>query len=176
MTDFTEEQPRRAARFWEQRTKFAGMIQNGEELHDACLQYFEWVDDNPLLEDKIFSTSMGLERDTQAKMRAMTVRGLCLFLGISHTFWYEHWLKDDRFKHVCKWAEDVITQQKVEGAAAGLLNASFIGKEIGLIDKAENTVKGDPNAPIEMKTSHTLDLNNLTEDQLAAIATIRIAR
>lgn len=176
MTDAPEEKPRQAKRFWEARNKFNGLFSDGAELREACLQYFEWVDENPLYEEKVFNNSYGTERAEVAKMRVMTVRGLCLFLGVSHACWYDKWMKDDRYKEVCGWAEDVILQYKVEGAAAGLLTPSFIGKEIGLVDQVQNKVVGaGEKGEIPVKHEHSLDLTNLTEDQLAAIASIRIA-
>lgn len=173
MTDDTEiERPVRAARFWEQRTKCQGIIQNGEELRDACMQYFAWVDDNPLIEEKI----TGYGPENVAKMRVMTVRGLCLFIGISKVHWYEHYCKDERFKEVASWAEDVILQQKTEGASAGLLDARFIGKLIGLVDQVQQKITGNgPQGEIPVQHTHTLDATNLTDAQLEALASVRIA-
>ena len=45
--------------------------------------------------------------------------------------------------------EEIIRQQKFEGAAANLLNANIIARDLGLADKAEIT--GRDGGPIETK-------------------------
>lgn len=68
-------------------------------------------------------------------MRAMTLSGLCLFLNITRETWGQ-WRKLDDFSDVITQAEEVIYSQKFAGAAADLLNANIIARDLGLADKS----------------------------------------
>lgn len=123
--------------FWRARASSgpAPMFANGEALWAACVEYFEWVDNNPLREYQII-TYQGVARQVAVrKMRAMSKRDLCLFLGIARTTWAA-W-KDHRpdLAEAIEKVETVVWVWKFEGAAAGLLNANIIARELGLGDK-----------------------------------------
>jgi hypothetical protein len=74
-------------RFWEARSshgrkpKFA----SPEILWDACCEYFDWNEANPLWEVKSYMYQGAPVQDQIPKMRAMTIFGLCGFLDISKT-------------------------------------------------------------------------------------------
>jgi hypothetical protein len=127
-----------------------------EKLWDACVQYFEWVESNPLIEEKIFHASGLITKDTVEKIRAMTISGLCFFIGVSFDTWLRYKASAD-FCDIVKEAESVIFNQKFAGAAADLLNASIICRELGLADKTEN--KHD----VKVDTA-----KDLTDDELKA--------
>lgn len=108
-----------------------------EMLWEKCSGYFKWVYDNPLMAAETVKFQGKSELTSVPKMRAMTVTGLCVYLGITPETWY-NWKKTrPDLSETQTIAESVIYVQKVEGAASDLLNASFIGKEIGLVDKSE---------------------------------------
>lgn len=69
-------------------------------------------------------------------MRAMTLSGLCLFLDIHEDTWRLYRAKED-FIEVTTRAEKVIYDQKFSGAAADLLNANIIARDLGLKDRQE---------------------------------------
>lgn len=69
-------------------------------------------------------------------MRPMTISALCLYLDISRQGWSEYCAKQD-FSDITKHIETVIYKQKFAGAAADLLNANIIARELGLADKKE---------------------------------------
>lgn len=46
------------------------------------IEYFEWVDDNPLQEEKVFHHQGAIVRTDVGKMRAYTKQGLATYLGI----------------------------------------------------------------------------------------------
>lgn len=69
-------------------------------------------------------------------MRAMTIRGLCLYIGIARSTWQEYCKKDD-FSAITTRVEDIIYSQKFEGAAADLLDSNIIARELGLKDKKD---------------------------------------
>jgi hypothetical protein len=103
-------------------------------LWDACVGYFEWNEANPLFERKAFSN--GATADIP-KMRAMTLSALWLYLGIDRTTWAE-WRERPDLSTVTSHVDSIIRVQKFEGAAAGLLCANIIARDLGLADKSEN--------------------------------------
>lgn len=126
-------------RFWEIRTKHGvgRLFTDPEALREACQECFDWYENNPLLEDKV-GFSNGVAIHTEVKhIRALTVKGLTLFLGITEKTYFD-WKKNRHdLAEVLEWAEKTIWMQKFGGAAAGLLNANIISRELGLIDKQD---------------------------------------
>lgn len=74
-------------------------------------------------------------------MHAMTIDGLCLFLDIDDSTW-QRWREDEDFYGVVAKADKIIRAQKFAGAAADLLNANIIARDLGLVDKKEEHHKG----------------------------------
>lgn len=110
-----------------------------QDLWDAACEYFEWVDTNPLVEDKPFSTKDdGIVHTQVSKMRAMTLDGMYIFLDISRRTWTDY-TKREAFIEVCERIDSVIRSQKFAGAAAGLLNPVIIARDLGLVEKNEST-------------------------------------
>ncbi len=124
--------------FWKARTKHGRdkLFESAELLWEACCEYFDWVEANPLWEDKVSFYQGVPTHDKVEKMRAMTLDGLCFFLRINDQTW-RNWKKDDDFLGVITEAENVIRSQKFAGAAADLLNANIIARDLGLSDKSE---------------------------------------
>jgi hypothetical protein len=133
--------------FWKARTKHGRdlIFADPEKLWDACTEYFEWVDANPLMETKGFAFQGVVTKETFPKMRAMTIGGLCLFLDISKRAWDEYRQRED-FMPVVTRAEEIIRDQKFSGAAADLLNPNIIARDLGLVDRLEQT--GKDGAPL----------------------------
>lgn len=129
-------------RFWEKRSSHgrSPIFSSPEVLWEACCEYFQWVEDNPLWETKAMVVQGAPHQEPIAKMRAMTIEGLCLFLDLSKSTWLNYKARED-FLTVCDKAEQVIRTQKFQGAAADLLNPSIIARELGLADKSELTGK-----------------------------------
>ena len=145
-------------KFWLARSSHGRnpIFSNPEQLRNACYEYFEWVENNPLYEEKIFHSQGMITKDTITKMRAMTIRAMCFFIGLSRQGWQEYSEKPD-FSDIVKEIEDVIYSQKFEGAAADMLNSNIIARELGLADKQQNEIK-------------ITDVKELTNEQLAIIA------
>jgi hypothetical protein len=135
-------------RFWEMRSSHGRkpIFASADDLRGACLEYLEWVEENPLWEDKVTSFQGVNTHEPVAKMRAMTIGGLCIFLDIDRTTWAEYGKKED-FSPVVREIEEIIRDQKFAGAAADLLNANIIARDLGLADKSELT--GKDGGPIE---------------------------
>lgn len=141
-------------RFWEARSshgrnpKFA----TADDLWQACCEYFEWVEENPLQEAKPFSFQGESWIESVPKMRAMTLNGLCLFLDINDQTWRDYRGRDD-FIGVCGRAEQIIRDQKFTGASAGLLNPMIIARDLGL----KETVASEHTSPDGSMTPRTID-------------------
>lgn len=127
-------------RFWEARTKHGRdkLFESPEVLLEACQEYFIWVEDNPLKEEKIFSYQGEQTREDVSKMRAMTISGLCIFLDIGRRTWDDYQTRED-FMPVTTRVEEIIRSQKFSGAAADLLNPNIIARDLGLTDKRDIT-------------------------------------
>ncbi|KKF37058.1 DNA-packaging protein [Erwinia tracheiphila] len=130
--------PPKGNRFWEARSSHGRkpVFESPEALWAASVEYFEWVEKHPLKEQKIFCFQGAVTRATVNKMRAMTVKGLCLFLDISHTTWNNYCAKQE-FEEITTQISNVIYDQKFSGAAADLLNASIIARDLGLKDQQQ---------------------------------------
>ena len=110
-------------------------------LADA-VRYFEWVDENPLQEELVFHARGLITRSQVDKMRPYTKQGLATFLGIpvSRLDSYKS-RQEEGWAEAVEMIEQVIYEQKFSGAAAGLLNASIISRDLGLAEKTEVTGK-----------------------------------
>ena len=125
-------------KFWEARSKHGRdpLFKCSEDLWSGCLEYFEWNEDNPLWENKVTQYQGEVVDMPVAKMRAMTIAGLCIFLDITQDTWANYRNKEDFFA-VTKKAETIIYNQKFAGASADMLNANIIARDLGLADKKE---------------------------------------
>lgn len=125
-------------KFWLQRSSHGRKpaFSSPDELWAAACEYFEWVHENPLYESKAFAYQGEVTVETLPKMRAMTEAGLCFFLDIGTSTLHDYKKKED-FSDVIAKIEQVIFTQKFEGAAADLLNANIISRELGLVDKQQ---------------------------------------
>lgn len=143
-------------RFWEARTKHGrdALFADPEKLWEACVEYFSWVEDNPLWEDGLVIYQGVATHEPKAKMRAMTVGGLCIFLDMDQSTWFQY-AKKEGFSHVSTRAMEIIRNQKFAGAAADLLNANIIARDLGLADKSELT--GKDGGPIQTEDKTPLD-------------------
>lgn len=126
--------------FWKARSSHGRkpIFATPDDLWAAASEYFEWVEANPLWEDKIVSFQGVTTHEPIAKMRAMTLSGLCIFLDIARNSWDEYRARKD-YLGVSHAIEEIIRTQKFEGASADLLNANIIARDLGLADKQETS-------------------------------------
>lgn len=143
--------------FWRARSSHGRLpiFASPDDLWTAASEYFDWVEANPLMEDRIISFQGAATHVPVAKMRAMTIGGLCIFLDISVKTWAEYRTRQD-FTPICNQVEEIIRNQKFTGAAADLLNASIIARDLGLADRQELT--GANGGAIETKDVSARDI------------------
>lgn len=121
--------------FWKQRERSGrkSVFETPDDLKDAAFSYFEWADSNPLWEMKAFASGVVVRLP---KIRAMTIEGLCTYIGLSRRSWGYYRERDD-YAEACELIEDIMREQKFTGAAAGLLNPAIIARDLGLADRKE---------------------------------------
>ncbi len=103
-----------------------------------CLPAFDHysLSNYPELPDKVFSYQGEIIKANVPKMRAMTISGLCTFLDITRQTWGT-FRSMEGFSDVTSRAEDIIYDQKFSGAAADLLNANIIARDLGLKEQSQ---------------------------------------
>lgn len=160
--------------FWRARSrhgrlpKFPEGEKGAQMLLEACEDYFQWCEDNPLKEDKVFSYEGDTFHDEVTKLRAFTINGLTLFIDVTDRVWRDWRNTRQDLIPVIEWAEKVIKDQKFVAAAAGLLNANIISRDLGLADKTE--ISGPGGGPVtsitkEMTPEEAADLYAQTREQ-----------
>jgi hypothetical protein len=107
-----------------------------DDLRESCLAYLAWADANPLYEEKHFCAQGQILTAEIKKPRAVTITGLCLYLGIHRHTWQNYRISEE-FDLVCDEIEDRMKQYKFENAVAGLMNPTLIARDLGLVDKQE---------------------------------------
>ena len=95
------------------------------------------------------------------------VWGLCIFLDISQDTWEDYKKRED-FIGITTRVEGIIYSQKLEGAAADLLNSNIIARELGLSDKKELDLS-NPDGSLAPKT---IDASKLSTDALRELASV----
>jgi hypothetical protein len=148
-------------KFWEARSTHGRkpLWDNPQELYDACVEYFEWVEANPLWETKPMIVNGEVYDAPTAKMRAMTIQGLCVFLGIARTTWDEYKHNKD-FSYIVNMVNNTMYEQKLTGAASGLLVASIIQRELGLKEASDVNVGGQNGNPIQTDNTFKIEFVN----------------
>jgi hypothetical protein len=102
-----------------------------EELWAKACKYFEWAKASPLKEEKHFGT--GLSRVINHP-KPFTKQGLCVFLNISvRTF--DSYATRAEYQPFTDTIRSVLFDQKFSAAAAGLMNANIIARELGLAER-----------------------------------------
>lgn len=146
--------------FWKARSSHGRKpkFKTPYQLWLACCEYFQWVKDNPLKEEKLFHYQGDVTRETVNHIRAMTISGLQMFIDISAQTWSNYKQKPD-FLEITTRVDQMIYNQKFAGAAADLLNANIIARDLGLRDKQDVKHSGIVN--------HR-DVSEMTDEELQA--------
>lgn len=133
-----------------------GIFQSPEHMLDWAVKYFTWMDQHPLKEETVFHYQGNLTYANTSKMRAYTMTGFWAFTGIT-SMTYEVYKAQEPFTEVCLFIEQCVRLQKFEGAAAGMLNATIISRDLGLAERSE--LSGPGGGPVETITQYQLPSN-----------------
>lgn len=104
-----------------------------EQLYEMAVKYFTWAEDNAIKAAETASFQGDVSESPVHKVRVFTINGLALFLCVRQTTLMK-WRATEEYDEVMEFIDNVIYEQKFQLAANGIVNASFIGKEMG-IDK-----------------------------------------
>jgi hypothetical protein len=111
-----------------------------EDFLVMAVEYFTWCEANPLAEEQIFHHKGEITRTHLHKVRAFSKSGLCRHMGVGQNKLDQlRERKEPEWQEVVDFVETVIWTQKFENAAAGLLHAGLIGRDLGLADRQEVT-------------------------------------
>jgi len=133
--------------FWKLRSKHGrkALFTNPKKLWEAACEYFQWCEDNPLWEAKAFQNKGEVIIAELPKMRAMTLGQLCFYLNCTKDYFHQFkesktYKENKDFSIIIKEIENIIYNQKFQGAAADLLNSNIIARDLGLIEKRQSEV------------------------------------
>lgn len=111
-----------------------------DEIWEGAQEYFVWIIDNPIEAQQ----NVGTKNVNDVKFkRPFTLRGVCLYLDISRDTYCDY-RKINDFVEVIRKIDDIIYDQKFEGAVIGLFNANIIARDLGLKDKSDITSDDKP--------------------------------
>lgn len=152
-------------KFWQRRSKHGRdkLFKTPELLWEAACEYFQWCDDNPYYELKVFNNKGEIVKANVPKIRAYTLTELCLFLDCTEDYFRSFKSQDRKdqegFITVITRIEKTIYTQKFTGAAADLLNPNIIARDLGLSDKRQV----DTNINIDWHEEKTYEADNKTD-------------
>lgn len=140
--------------FWKLRSKHGRdkLFATPELLWEEACNYFEWCDKTPIKTDEVIKS--GILAGTLIKVpkkRPYTIQGLCIYLGV-HSEYFRRFKEEQKdktdeiskdFCRVVAHIEEIIYQQKFEGAVVGLFNSNIIARDLGLRDKQDLTSNGE---------------------------------
>lgn len=106
--------------------------ETAKDLEDGLTAYFEWCDQSPWVEEKVFGTGL---RANINHPRPPSIKAACVHLGISKATWDTYRGLDTGHGDVIDMAETYMTAIKTEGAAVGMWNGNIIARDLGLGDK-----------------------------------------
>jgi len=113
-----------------------------EELWEAAVEYFTWATENPLPSAKTVTSGGVSHLANVPKLRAFTIRGMALHMGIQNATWVEWRTSRPDLSEIMGLCEDIVYSQKFEGAASGLLSTNIIARDLGLVDKSAVDIVG----------------------------------
>jgi hypothetical protein len=135
--------------FWKLRSTHGRekLFATPDLMWDAACEYFEWCEENPLIE--IDFRGKDSDEVRIPKMRPYTLQGLCRYLDCNTVYFnqFEKALreKDDEmskgFSQIVTRIREAVYEQKFSGAAAGFLNPNIIARDLGLKEHTEATGK-----------------------------------
>lgn len=107
-----------------------------QDMWDAACDYFEWCRTKPIQEEKVFNHKGLVVRTKINKVRVFTKQGLADYCNMTvDQFWA--YGKKEGFEVAIVRIEETIYNQKFTNAAANMLNAGFMQRDLGLADKQE---------------------------------------
>jgi hypothetical protein len=121
-----------------------------QQLWQQACEYFEWVEENPLEEEREYAGKI-----TKIKRkRPFTLAGLCVYLNVSKSTLENYKKKYPEYERIMEKINQICYVQKLEGAAVGIFQHNIIARELGLTDKIQADVVAHTEAPDLSKLSN----------------------
>lgn len=114
-----------------------------EELLKKAAEYFDWLNENPIISTKgAHYQGEPMELET-TKPRAPTTGGFCSFATMSLQTYLNYRSAEgyEAYFDIVAQIDNAIISCKIEGAAADVFNSNIIAREVGLADKSVSEVK-----------------------------------
>lgn len=128
-------------KFWKLRSKHGRdkLFSSPELLLESAQEYFNWCDENPILVHDFIGKEG--RSDYREKQRPYTIAGFCVYIGASRE-WFNAFKRNasEDFLQVITHIEEIMYQNKFEGASVGIFNSNIIARDLGLADKQETKV------------------------------------
>lgn len=137
-----------------------------EQIYNLAVKYFTWAEENAIKAAETAAFQGIVTENLVHKPRVFTVKALRLFCGFSSMQLVE-WRRAPMYCDVMEFIDDVIYEQKFQLAANGIVNASFIGKELGIDKAAEINVSASSEASAAAVT--TEEFKDAVNDILGAL-------
>jgi len=143
MTEAKKVDKRLGNKFWLVRSSHGRkpIFKRPDKMWRCACEYFQWVEEHPLIEKKLVSFQGFSVLEDVPHMRAMTINALCRFMDISEDT-FATYGKKKGFIGVVSEIKQVIYDQKFTGSAAGFLNSNIIARDLGLKDKSDIAISG----------------------------------
>lgn len=133
-------------KYWEERRVHGRKkaYETPQDLWNAAIDYFQWVEQNPLKAAELVKFQGTYKTAKLPVMRAMTEAEFVEHSLIGWSTWDNYSSGNDSYKdflEVTTRIKQCIRNQKFQGAAADLLNANIIARDLGLRDSKDITAK-----------------------------------
>lgn len=115
------------------------LVKSAEHLVEEAIAYFQWADENPHEEEVVGWYQGDASTHGSKKLRALTIAGLCAFLGTSRREWLRWKQERPDLVPAIEWCETIMWEMKFSAAAAGLLNANIVSRDLGLAEVSDHT-------------------------------------
>ena len=134
----------------------------------AAVEYFQWVEETPVYDVTTKTNGAGRTFEEHVpRVRIPTESALCMHLGVRPDQ-FEAWGEgDDDWARVVQACRQVIEDVKLTGAAANILNANIISRDLGLADKHDHSSKDGSMSP-----APAIDPSKLSTEALAEILSV----
>lgn len=116
-----------------------------EQLFNLAVKYFTWAEDNAIKAAETASFQGEVEESLVHKPRVFTLTGFKLFCGLSDGGIIKY-RNDGDYGEVMEFVDSVINEQKFQLAANGIINSSFIGKDLGIDKPTSITIDNNASA------------------------------
>lgn len=142
--------------FWEWKKKHfpfptknnPGLKPTPELVYQAACEYFACMEENKYWKEDFIKAGNDAGKIVRlSQERTFTMIGLSIFLKDCDLFEFDlHTAmsnpngKFDEYKGVMQFIRNVIREQKFSGAAAGVFNANFIARDLGMTEKVQAEV------------------------------------